>query len=241
MNKKVSKSFNPGINQTFYFIRKSLYKKVNEYAPELHGRLLDFGCGSKPYRVLFSNASEYIGLDYDGEGHSHKDENIDVFYDGKTIPFERDSFDSVFSSEVFEHLFNIEEILPELNRVLKTNGRILITCPFVWNEHEVPIDYARYTRFALKHLFEKNGFKIIAQDKSGDYLSTLYQMRVQYISLYLIPAIPLLGRFKFFVTNARSVVIPVINSWFWFWHSLLPKRDDLYLNNILLAEKINNL
>jgi SAM-dependent methyltransferase len=234
---KVSKVFNPGIDQTFYFIRTSLYRKVKEFAPELQGRMLDFGCGSKPYQPLFCNVKEYIGLDYDGEGHSHHNENIDVYYNGKVIPFENGYFDSIFSSEVFEHLFNIEEILPELHRVLKTKGKILITCPFVWNEHEVPIDFARYTRFALKDMMEKNGFEVLKQDKSGNYLSTLYQLRVQYIADHLLPAIPVLGKLKFFITNVRPIVVLIMNAWFSAWHKVLPKPDDLYLNNILLAEK----
>lgn len=240
MINKVSKEFNPGLNKTFYFIRHSLYLKIKEYSTHLNGKLLDFGCGSKPYKTLFQNVSEYTGLDFKGEGHFHENENIDVFYDGKVIPFENEYFDSIFSSEVFEHLFNIEEILPELNRVLKQNGKILITCPFVWNEHEVPVDYARYTQFALKHLFEKNGFCLLVQDKSGDYLSAVYQLRVQYLVDYIIPKLPFLGRVKFFVTNIRPVMILFVNSWFKLWHSILPKPKDLYLNNIILAQKKDN-
>jgi ubiquinone/menaquinone biosynthesis C-methylase UbiE len=119
---------------------------------------LDFGCGCKPYESLFSNASQYTGLDFESEGHPYANEKIDLFYDGKSIPFKNAHFDAVFSSEVFEHVFNLEEIIPELNRVMKKGGKILVTCPFVWNEHEVPIDYARYTLFALNHLFEKKRF-----------------------------------------------------------------------------------
>ncbi len=126
MTSKVSKEFNPGIGQTFYFIRTALYRKIKDFAPQMQGKMLDFGCGSKPYQSLFYNVKEYIGLDYDGEGHSHHNENIDVYYNGKVIPFENEYFDSIFSSEVFEHLFNIEEILPELHRVLKTKGKILV-------------------------------------------------------------------------------------------------------------------
>ncbi|MES2372316.1 MAG: class I SAM-dependent methyltransferase [Bacteroidota bacterium] len=237
MTSKVSKEFNPGIGQTFYFIRTALYRKIKDFAPQMQGKMLDFGCGSKPYQSLFYNVKEYIGLDYDGEGHSHHNENIDVYYNGKVIPFENEYFDSIFSSEVFEHLFNIEEILPELHRVLKTKGKILVTCPFVWNEHEVPVDFARYTRFALKSMMEKNGFEVLVQDKSGDYLSALYQMRVQYVANYLLPAIPVLGKRKFFVTNLRPIIVLIMNAWFSVWHKILPKPNDLYLNNILLAEK----
>lgn len=237
MMQHVPKSFKPGLSNAYYFIRNALYKKVKEYAPQLTGKTMDFGCGSKPYQSLFRNATEYIGVDYNSEGHQHTDESIDVFYDGKTLPFPDQHFDSIFSSEVFEHIFNLEQIIPELNRVLKINGKILVTCPFVWNEHEVPVDYARYTQFALKHLLEKNGFEILAQDKSGDYMMALHQMRMVYFNDHFIPAVPLLGKLKFFRTNIPPIINPLLNTWFSFKHWILPKRKDWYLNNIVLAKK----
>ena len=238
MSDKVSKKFKIGLTYPFYFIRRELYIKIRQFAPELKGRLLDFGCGSKPYQSLFTNTSQYIGLDYESEGHSHEKEQIDVLYDGKTIPFPDESFDSVFSSEVFEHIFNLEEIVPEIKRVMKKGGKILITCPFVWNEHEVPVDYARYTQFALKHLFEKNGFEILVQDKSGDFTMSIYQMKMVYFNEHFIPSFPLLGKLKFFRVNIPPLINPILNTWFSFWHWVLPKRKDWYLNNILLAVKL---
>jgi SAM-dependent methyltransferase len=236
--RKISKKFNPSLSSSFYFIRKSLYKKIIQLAPQLQGRLLDFGCGSKPYKALFTGTTEYIGLDFENEGHSHRNESVDVIYDGKTIPFADEHFDSVFSSEVFEHIFNLEEMIPELNRVMKKGAKLFVTCPFVWNEHELPNDYARYTRFALKHLLEKNGFKILLQDKTGDFTMALYQMKMVYFNEHFIPAFPLLGKLKFFRTNVPPLINPLLNLWFSFWHWILPKRKDLYLNNIILAEKL---
>jgi len=226
------------MSNAFYFIRNALYKKIKFHAPELSGRMMDFGCGSKPYKSLFTNVSEYVGVDYASEGHSHVNESIDVMYDGKTIPFVNEYFDSVFSSEVFEHIFNLEEILPEIKRVMKNGGKILITCPFVWNEHEVPVDYARYTQFALKHLLEKNGFKILILEKSGDFMMAINQMRMVYFNEHLIPSVPLLGKNKFFRTNIPPIINPVLNTWFSFKNKVLPKKNDLYLNTIVLAQKI---
>lgn len=237
MNQQVPRSFRPGLNNPFYFIRRALLEKVEQYAPQLTGKLLDFGCGSKPYKSLFTNATEYIGLDYEGEGHSHRDEQVDVFYDGRHIPFPDVSFDAVFSSEVMEHIFNPYEILPEINRVMKPGARLLLTCPFVWPEHEVPVDYARYTGFALQHLLEQNGFRILTLDKSGDFTLAIYQMKMVYFSEHVIPALPLLGKSKFFRVSVAPGIYFLLNSWYQFKHWLLPKRKELYLNNIVLAEK----
>lgn len=223
----IKKEFNPPLTHNRYFIRNGLLHGISELAPHLEGKLLDFGCGAKPYQSLFE-VDEYIGLDYDGEGHSHRDENIELFYDGKTIPLEEDSVDSIFSSEVLEHIFNPEEILQEWQRVLKPGGKILITCPFAWKEHEVPNDYARYTQFALKHLFEKNGFEIIEIRKKGNFIQALLQIWLIYI---LKPKI--FSKVKFFnqgislMTNLTGILLSKI----------LPQKWDFYLSNIVYAVK----
>lgn len=165
----------------FFLVRKNLYIQVKELAKELSGNVLDFGCGCKPYQKYFSHCSSYIGCDIEISGHGHENENIDVFYDGRKLPFENDHFDGVFSTEVFEHIFNLEEIVIEINRIMKKDGILLITVPFVWNEHEVPYDCARYTSFGIKTLLERNGFVVIEQRKSTHYVEMVFQMAIEYI------------------------------------------------------------
>jgi SAM-dependent methyltransferase len=199
----------------------------------LKGRLLDFGCGSKPYKTLFA-VDEYIGVDFVNEGHPHDDEQIDVYYDGRTIPFPDSSFDSVLCSEVFEHIFNLPEILVELNRVLKPGGRILITCPFVWKEHELPHDYARYTLFALKDMLSKNNFAVRVTSKSGNFVQVISQMIVLYFydtgysKVKRIPVLKQAFSFLFlFLPNLFGAIADKV----------LPSKDQLYFNNIIVAEK----
>lgn len=237
MSSTISKEFNPNLSNPYYFIRKLLYKKIEAYSPLLSGRLLDFGCGSKPYKSLFTNVSSYTGIDYENSEHLHKQSQVDVFYDGKSIPFGNNEFDAILCSEVFEHVFNLEEIIPELNRVLKPGGKILITCPFVWYEHEVPYDYARYTIFALQHLLEKNGFEINVLDKTGDYATTLHQMKMVYFSEHFLQSIYLIGKIKFITSNIRPPLMLLFNTVFLIKRLFLPKRYSLYLNNVVVATK----
>lgn len=229
----INKEFNPGLSHPFYFIRRGLLNAIRENAGALNGRLLDFGCGSKPYQSLF-RVDEYIGLDFEKTGHDHSNEQIDVYYDGKTIPFEAGHFDSVLCSEVAEHLFDLPSSLSEMNRVLKKGGRILITCPFVWGEHEVPYDYARYTKYALNDLLEKNGFQIVKFDKKGNFMEAITQMRALYFAGAFgtfFSKLSLPGRLIF-----KSAVF-LINSWGMFKSWVLPARHELYLSNIIIAEK----
>ena len=105
--------FNPNLTYPAYLTRNRLLRGIAPYTGKLKGVMMDFGCGSKPYKSLF-NVDKYIGVDYENPGHPHINEQIDVFYDGKVIPFQNEYFDAVFSSEVFEHIFNIDEILKEM-------------------------------------------------------------------------------------------------------------------------------
>ena len=231
---KISYEFNPNIFYSGYILRKKLLLAINKYSDRMSGRMMDFGCGSKPYKSLF-NVQEYVGVDFQGAGHSHENEQIDVFYDGVTLPFPDNHFDSVFSTEVFEHVFNLEEILLEIKRVMKPGAKILVTCPFAIPEHEQPNDYARYSSFGLKHLFEKNNFKVLEYEKIGNHFETLIQLRISYYSLVLFPKLDKLGIIK---TIAEHIVYPIYNIYGILFSKIFSKKQTLYLNNIIVCEKL---
>lgn len=220
--------FNP-----YYIIRSNLYIAVEKYSERLKGSLLDFGCGTKPYEHLFLHVSEYTGVDFEGGGNDYNNTKVDVYYDGETLPFCNAKFDCILGTEVIEHIFNPERILSELNRVLKPGGTLLITCPFLWPEHEQPWDYSRYTSFGIKYLLEKNGFEIVSQEKTGNFLLCITQMLVIYIYM-LIPKFGLFKRVSFFI-----FCLPIQLTGL-FLNLVLPsrvKRKDMFLNNIVLARK----
>lgn len=221
--------FNP-----FYLTRKGLFKAIERNRSYVNGITLDFGCGSKPYVEMF-DTEEYIGLDYATEV-SEKNNNLvaDVFYDGKTIPFGNGHFDSVFSSEVLEHVFNPDEILEEINRVLKPGGYLLLSCPFFWPEHEQPYDYARYSSFGLKHLLEKHNFEIVKYEKTGSYFECMLQGMILYV-FFFIPHKPKVLEVLFFsIFITPFLLIGLL------FAAILPKkikRSDFYLNNLVVARK----
>ncbi|HNP98786.1 MAG TPA: class I SAM-dependent methyltransferase, partial [Bacteroidia bacterium] len=141
----------------FFFIRRGLCHGIRKNQKYLTGHMLDFGCGRKPYKNLFS-VDRYTGVDIEVSGHSHELSEVDVYYDGKVLPFPDNTFDSFFCSEVVEHIFNLDSILAEIKRVLKPGAKGLLTVPFAWPEHEVPYDFGRYTSFALPLILKKHGF-----------------------------------------------------------------------------------
>jgi ubiquinone/menaquinone biosynthesis C-methylase UbiE len=230
----IDKEFNPNLLVSGYIIRKRILKGVADNVHFLNGKMLDFGCGSKPYKSLF-NVEEYIGLDYDSQGHDHSNEQIDVFYDGVKIPFDDNTFDSVFSSEVFEHVFNLEEMIPEINRVMKVNGVILITCPFAICEHEQPNDYARYTSFAIKHLMQKNGFEVIKYEKIGSSIDVIFQLSQIYFHKNIVPYFSKIPIIRKVLRLTVILILNIIGSGLNF---IFPKGEELYLNNLIVCKKI---
>lgn len=226
-------SFQPGILASiinpFFFIRRSLYLAIKREAPNLSGKLMDFGCGRKPYQNLFT-VEKYIGVDIEVSGHDHNNSLVDIYYDGQTIPVENAYFDSVFCSEVLEHLFEPDKILSEINRTMKPGGNILITAPFCWNEHEIPYDYARYSSFGMRHLLEKHGFTVIEEKKTGSFMRVLVQM----FSLYIYEG---LKRWKIGGYIFSMLLIAPINILSSLILPLMPSNKSLYFNNVILAKK----
>jgi SAM-dependent methyltransferase len=215
----------------FYLVRKELYKGVRTLAPELHGIMMDFGCGLKPYKNLFTNIKRYVGIDIKNEGHSHEKEDIDVYYDGHCIPFENEYFDSVFSSEVLEHVFNLSEILQEINRVMKQGGNLLLTVPFSWDEHEIPNDFGRYTSYGIKYILEQHGFEIDRIRKIGHFNEVIGQLRI----LYLHNLIYTKNKYMNLILNL--IFIWPFTMWTLIVSTLLPKKYSFYFGNVILAHK----
>jgi SAM-dependent methyltransferase len=216
------------LTNPFFHARLGLEKGIRSSAHYLSGSLLDVGCGAKPYQQLF-RYSDYIGLDTDNSGHDHKNENVDVYYDGKTFPFENDTFNSVLCNQVLEHVFEPDLLLSEVHRVLKDKGTCLFTVPFIWDEHEQPFDYARYSSFGLKYIFEKNGFEILFQAKLVNDLRVVAQLLNAYI-YKLSRSIPI-------VKQLTMVLVMFPINVFGILLSVFPSNPDLYLDNLIVARK----
>src|ERR1019366_3138646 len=144
-------------NWLAYLINKEYAIRVAGYAK---GMLLDLGCGEKPYLDIFSpHVDLYLGLEHPLT--LHKNEKIDLFGDACNLPFVNESFDTVVSFEVLEHVSEPDKRVEAANRGLVTGGLAIFTVPFMWGIHEAPNDYYRFTEYGLRYLFEKNGFSTL--------------------------------------------------------------------------------
>ena len=143
----------------------------------LKGKLVDIGCGTKPYKDLLSTyIQEHIGVDH--ESTLHDKSNIDLIGTAYQIPVEDASFDSALCTAVLEHLEEPEFALKECYRVLKTGSIAIYSVPFIWHLHEEPRDFYRYSKYGLKYLFEKTGFEIVELKALSGFWVTFGQLLV---------------------------------------------------------------
>ncbi len=142
-----------------WLIHHYCVRSVKMHAPRLSGRVLDIGCGIEPYReIVEKHCTEYVGLDRPTTPHGLKD--VEVVGDALSLPFDDESFDSVVSFQVMEHVAEPRLFLSEAFRVMKPGGTALLMTPFMWGEHEQPRDYYRYTRYGLRYLAAQAGFEV---------------------------------------------------------------------------------
>jgi SAM-dependent methyltransferase len=228
-----ARQFNPGFwgifLNPFYLARRGLRKEIEAASPLIGGSLLDVGCGTKPYRDLF-HVHSYIGLELDSPV-SRKRGVADAYYDGTTFPFPEGKFDSVLCNQVLEHVFTPDAFLSEIYRVLKPGGRVLLTVPFIWDEHEQPFDYARYSSFGLRALLERNGFRVISQKKILTDASVLFQL----LNAYLFKVTD--SRYIFIKLVTRVVLFAPISMLGWVAGGILPGNEDIFLDQIVTAER----
>jgi len=140
-----------------YAVRGPLVGWLREEARRAHDelgryRVLDVGCGEKPYEPLFSPyAAAYVGVDPVVNPHADLQGSVEA------LPVEDGSFDVVLCNQVLEHCDNPMQAVAELRRVTAPGGRVLASTHGVMAYHPSPTDYWRWTHAGLEKLFSENG------------------------------------------------------------------------------------
>ena len=170
-------------------------------------RILDYGCGVKPYRYVVEGiCREYIGADI-GENA-----NADIqLQPGELLPFESDSFDVVISSQVLEHVEEFDKYLNECSRVLKKGGHLFLSTHGTWQFHAAPYDFNRWTHLGLKSLLTRHGFDVIDCNPVLGQLAVPTQLRLAFfesfanslgsVGKFLFKPIAMLGQLKLIIED----------------------------------------
>jgi SAM-dependent methyltransferase len=153
------------IKDPYYLGYKYLFTDVqNAIDQHATGDLLDIGCGNKPYELFFQGKiNSYIGCDV-----VQSDQNkVDIICFATDIPLPDNSKNTVFTTQVIEHVADHKKLLSEAYRILKPGGKIILSGPMCWEHHEVPYDFFRFTRYGFEYLMQETGFKDIYIKANG--------------------------------------------------------------------------
>lgn len=139
-----------------YAVRAPLVRWLREQAAEAYAslgryRVLDVGCGQKPYEPIFAPyAAAYVGVDPVDNPRAELKGFVE------DLPVEDGSFDVVLCNQVLEHSDDPAKAVSELRRVTAHGGRVLLSTHGVMAYHPSPTDYWRWTHAGLEKLFEDN-------------------------------------------------------------------------------------
>lgn len=132
-------------------IRKPLADWLQAEGKRASGkRVLDVGCGVKPYLPYFSGATSYVGVDV------QDNPNADLHGAIEALPVDDGSFDVVLATQVLEHVDDPSAAVRELHRVTAPGGRVLASTHGVMVFHPNPVDHWRWTHTGLERLFATN-------------------------------------------------------------------------------------
>jgi SAM-dependent methyltransferase len=133
------------------------------------GRLLDLGCGDVPYYAMYrEQVSDVFCVDWSASTHGRQHIDLEANLND-ALPLADQSFDTVLLADVLEHIHEPERLLAEIRRLLVPSGKLLCMTPFLYQVHEGPHDYYRYTRFALERLCTRAGLCVVELTPYGGY------------------------------------------------------------------------
>lgn len=143
-------------------------------------RVLDYGCGTGDFVAPMQRAgAEVYGVDVSDVALSVARKKAPrahyrLLTAEESLPFSDGEFDCVIAMEVVEHVFDLQSLFRELNRVSKPGGTLLVSCPYhgvvknvlislLWFEEHFNPDSAHirfYTVRSLTRVLNRHGFGV---------------------------------------------------------------------------------
>jgi SAM-dependent methyltransferase len=135
--------------------RKGLYEFLRgEFSTiKADESVLTIGAGGEVQELLeqYSAQQKFAVTSFDID----KKYEPDILGDICDFDFGARTFDVIVLSEVLEHVHSPHLAIDNIHRLLSSNGRLILTVPFIFPIHERPHDYFRYTRYGLEFLLRE--------------------------------------------------------------------------------------
>lgn len=167
-------------------------ERVAAFAQRTRGLVLDAGAGESRHAHYFP-AGQYIGVDLAVGDVQWDYSGLAAVSDLAHLPFADSTFDAALNIVTLEHVPDPQRVLGEIARVLKPGGRLLLIAPHEWEEHQVPHDFYRYTRYGLRHLLETAGLRVVQLEPAGGYFRLLQRRLAGSLQFFPAPLAVLVG------------------------------------------------
>ena len=160
--------------------QKEIFKEF-----KIEGDVIEFGASSEIYKNFCNTNSENCNITYSNIDSSNEEFlNIDLQKDNS---FEiRYDFAVIFN--VLEHVLNPNLAIKNLSKILKKNGKIIGSTPFLFRVHGAPKDYSRFTKDHLIELLKSSNFKDIEiiELGTGPFLACISLLRsyLKYLPIF---------------------------------------------------------
>lgn len=147
-------------------------------------KVLDVGAGCAPYRSLFSHC-EYRAHDFGQEPSTiGKYAALDYQSDITAIPVPNESFDVILCTEVLEHVPEPIRAIHELARILKREGRLLVSAPLGSFLHQEPYHfYGGFTPHWYRKYLSEAGLQIESLEANRGFFSWFGQEAMRFSAL----------------------------------------------------------
>lgn len=123
--------------------RAGFQRFLSREIAEIEGTFLNLGCGPNSHPMA---SAREVRVDLTWRQSLH------LCGDAHCLPFKADSFDGVLLEEMLEHCQSPHRVLEEVQRVLRPEGKLILTAPFLYPLHDRPGDYYRFTEHGLRYL-----------------------------------------------------------------------------------------
>ncbi len=151
--------------------RRMLDELQQRHARLLEGVVLDIGGRDRGrFRKPRDAVRQWVFVDIVA------DHGPDVAADVAALPLRDGCADVVYAMELFEHVAEPRKALEECNRVLRENGRLVCSTPFLYPVHADPHDYARWTRDKWRMELEACGFDMEEEITMGGACMVLLEL-----------------------------------------------------------------
>ena len=204
------------ISAIYDFNKHNRYEWVARKAKETPAgaKVLDAGAGTGLYRHLFSHC-DYKCQDF-CELSDYSYDKMDYICDITQIPVADQSFDLILCTEVLEHVSEPIRVIEEFSRIVRKDGKILLSAPLGCGIHQEPhIYYGGFTPFWYQRFLPQFSFEIVDITSNGGFFKHYGQESMRFMT-YLFPdKIPwgfklLLLPFKVILYCYFGIIIPAL-------------------------------